>query len=71
MAMQKAKAEKRRVTIETAAFLGTVAHNMTSRQFADFRADAQRLANEIDAGFVLEGFKVCGEQFELEVKPTH
>lgn len=67
-ASQKAK---RVVAYEVATFMGDTAYNMTTCQFSDFRADAQRLADEIGVGFTIDGIKADGEGFELKVKPFH
>lgn len=71
MRAQKSRNEMRRVAVQAAGFQGNYAHNLTSRQFSDFRADAQKLANEIDSEFPLSGIRAGGEEFTLAIKPMH
>lgn len=59
------------VVVASAVFLGNHVTDLTGRQFSDFRADAQRLANELDADIKLTGERVTGEKIKLKIKPKH
>ncbi len=62
---------KHKVIVITARFSGNTAHNLTRHQFADFHADAQRLADEMDCDVSLTGKRMDGRRFKLRVKPKY
>nr|WP_233107944.1 hypothetical protein [Vibrio sp. 0908] len=60
---------KHKVIVLSAHFQGNTANNLTRHQFADFHADAQRLADDMDSEFNLTGKKADGKRFKLRIKP--
>ncbi|QKU65602.1 hypothetical protein HPY17_19990 (plasmid) [Vibrio cholerae] len=55
---------KHKVIVLFAQFSGNTAHNLTRHQFADFHADAQRLADDLDSDVNLTGKKVDGKTIQ-------
>ncbi|MCC8380093.1 hypothetical protein [Xenorhabdus sp. PB30.3] len=60
---------KNKMIVLSAYFQGNSAKNLTRHQFADFHADAQRLADDIGCEFNLTGKKTNGDEFRLRIKP--
>ena len=67
--LRPVKNTKPKITIACAQFEGNIVRRLTARGFADFRADAQMLANEIDNSFDMLVTRVSGEELTLRVKP--
>ncbi|WFQ78168.1 hypothetical protein PXH59_00550 (plasmid) [Xenorhabdus sp. SF857] len=61
--------DKNKMIVQSAYFQGNSAKNLTRHQFADFCADARRLADNICCEFNLTGKKANGDKFELRIKP--
>ena len=69
--LRPVKNTKPKITIACAQFEGNVVRSLTARGFADFRADAQMLANEIDNGFDMSVTRISSEELTLRIKPQH
>lgn len=68
---QEGAREKAKIIVTSACFSENEAKNLTRHQFADFHADAQKLANDICDEVALTGKKVDGKKFRLRVKPKY